>query len=140
MDRDPEALEEARRVLREFGDRVRFLATTFDQAIEEGHVGDQTLEGALLDLGLSSRQLDEAARGFAFRPGVPLDMRMSGARPSGRTAADLLNEEGESTLARVFRDYGEEPRAWRLAREVVRRRGRAPGRDRPGASARRRRG
>jgi 16S rRNA (cytosine1402-N4)-methyltransferase len=126
VDRDPEALEEARRVLREFDDRVRFLATTFDRAIEEGRVGDETLTGALLDLGLSSRQLDEAERGFAFRPGIPLDMRMAGARPSDRTAADLLNEEGESRLAKIFRDYGEEPRARRLAREVVRRRARAP--------------
>lgn len=77
------------------------------------------LDGALLDLGVSSWQLDADHRGFAFRKALPLDMRMD---PGGETAADLLNQASESELARVFREYGEVPRATRLAREVVRRR------------------
>jgi 16S rRNA (cytosine1402-N4)-methyltransferase len=77
----------------------------------------------LLDLGVSSRQLDEAERGFTFRPGAPLDMRMGSAGPS---AADLLNQGDEAELARVFHEYGDERQARRLAREIVRRRQRQP--------------
>jgi 16S rRNA (cytosine1402-N4)-methyltransferase len=75
----------------------------------------------LLDLGVSSRQLDEDARGFSFRPGAPLDMRMDRA---GRDAATLLNTTDEGTLRQVFADYGDEPKARRLARQVVERRDR----------------
>jgi 16S rRNA (cytosine1402-N4)-methyltransferase len=76
----------------------------------------------LLDLGVSSRQLDAEQRGFTFRPGAPLDMRMEGR---GASAADLLNRSPEEDLERIFADYGDERRARRLAREIVRRRGRA---------------
>ncbi|HEX6643206.1 MAG TPA: 16S rRNA (cytosine(1402)-N(4))-methyltransferase RsmH, partial [Gemmatimonadales bacterium] len=76
----------------------------------------------LLDLGVSSRQLDEESRGFTFRPGAPLDMRMG---DSGPTAADLLNGEAEDEIARVLFEYGDERRARPLAREIVRRRGNA---------------
>lgn len=76
----------------------------------------------LLDLGVSSRQLDEERRGFTFRPGAALDMRMG---ETGSTAADLLNALPEGELARVFHEYGDERRARALARELVRRRGRA---------------
>jgi 16S rRNA (cytosine1402-N4)-methyltransferase len=82
---------------------------------------EEPLSGALLDLGVSSHQIDEESRGFSFRRGAPLDMRMSPER-GGRTAADLLNEASESELADVFHDYGEERRARRLASSVVRRR------------------
>jgi 16S rRNA (cytosine1402-N4)-methyltransferase len=81
------------------------------------------LAGALLDLGISSRQIDASERGFSFRSGIPLDMRMTSGDDSIPTAADLLNELGESELADVFYQYGEEHRSRRLAREVVRRRG-----------------
>lgn len=74
----------------------------------------------LLDLGVSSRQLDDESRGFTFRPGAPLDMRMSG---QGATAADWLNEADEEALAQVFAEYGDERRSGALARAVVRRRG-----------------
>ena len=80
--------------------------------------------GILADLGVSSHQLDDEARGFSFREGAPLDMRMDSR--SGETAAELLNTLEEDELARIFRDYGDEPRAYRLARETVRRRAHRP--------------
>jgi 16S rRNA (cytosine1402-N4)-methyltransferase len=77
----------------------------------------------LLDLGVSSRQLDDGTRGFTFRPGAPLDMRMG---PDAPSAADWLADVDEATLIRVLREWGDEPRAPRLARELIRRRGNAP--------------
>jgi 16S rRNA (cytosine1402-N4)-methyltransferase len=121
VDRDPEAIEAAGSRLASFSDRVRLLHMRFDEAPSDAQVSQEGLDGALLDLGISSWQLDAAHRGFAFRPGQLLDMRMEGERGAS-TAADLLNQEPEEELARVFREYGEEPRARRLAREVVRRR------------------
>jgi 16S rRNA (cytosine1402-N4)-methyltransferase len=73
----------------------------------------------LLDLGVSSRQLDETGRGFTFRPGAPLDMRME---RRGASAAEVLNEADGETLRRIFSEYGDERHARRLAREIVRRR------------------
>jgi 16S rRNA (cytosine1402-N4)-methyltransferase len=125
VDRDPEAVKEAARRLQPFADRVRILEMRFDEAMDDTELRKKGLDGALLDLGVSSRQLDAGHRGFAFREGLPLDMRMEG-EGEGMTAADLLNFEEEGELARVFREYGEEPKARRLAREVVRRRGRNP--------------
>lgn len=125
VDRDPEALEAARRALAPWRERVRFVHARFDTAVNDPEVKDRGLSGALLDLGVSSRQLDRDARGFAFREGVPLDMRMDTASGEA-TAADLLNEAAEEELARIFRDWGEEPRARRLAREVVKRRRTVP--------------
>jgi 16S rRNA (cytosine1402-N4)-methyltransferase len=125
VDRDPEAVKEAARRLQPFADRVRILEMRFDEAMDDTELRKKGLDGALLDLGVSSRQLDAGHRGFAFREGLPLDMRMEG-EGEGMTAADLLNFEEEGELARVFREYGEEPRARRLAREVVRRRTRHP--------------
>jgi 16S rRNA (cytosine1402-N4)-methyltransferase len=121
VDRDPEAVEAARCRLRRFASRVRILEMRFDRAMEDAEVREGGLDGALLDLGVSSRQLDADHRGFAFRKGLPLDMRMSGEEGE-ETAADLLNGEEEEELARVFREYGEERRARKLAREVVKRR------------------
>ncbi len=83
-------------------------------------LSDLRFTGILLDLGISSHQIDDASRGFSFREGAPLDMRMGTDAP--RTAAGVLNDADEDELFRVFRDYGDEPRAGRLAREVVRRR------------------
>ncbi|HEX2779690.1 MAG TPA: 16S rRNA (cytosine(1402)-N(4))-methyltransferase RsmH, partial [Gemmatimonadaceae bacterium] len=77
-------------------------------------------DGILLDLGVSSRQLDDESRGFSFRPGAPLDMRMG--NDADTDAAGLLAEEREVELARIFREYADEPKAGRLAREIVRRR------------------
>ena len=123
VDRDPEALAEARRVLAPLRSRVRFLQARFDVAPQDPEVKDRGLDGALLDLGVSSHQIDEDARGFTFRPGVPLDMRMG---HEGGDARDFLLESDEEELARVFHEYGEEPRARRLAREIVKRRDTEP--------------
>lgn len=120
VDRDPEALDEARESLADVRSQVRFLSARFDDAPADPEVRDRGLDGALLDLGVSSHQLDDDSRGFAFRRGVPLDMRMSGAE--GLDARRFLAEASEERLTQVFRDFGEEPRARRLAREVVKRR------------------
>jgi 16S rRNA (cytosine1402-N4)-methyltransferase len=121
IDRDPAAIAVARRRL---GDgRIRYLEASYGspEAIEA--VARFRPDLVLLDLGVSSRQLDEDSRGFSFRPGAPLDMRMGGG---GASAAELLNAEDEEALAQLFAAYGDEPRARRLAREVVRRRHRQP--------------
>jgi 16S rRNA (cytosine1402-N4)-methyltransferase len=120
VDRDPEALEHARAALAGFVGRVRFLRARFDDAPDDAEVRDVGLDGALLDLGVSSRQLEADARGFTFRRGVALDMRMDPA--GGPDARTLLAEASEERLTQVFRDYGEEPKARRLAREIVKRR------------------
>lgn len=121
VDQDPEALEVAQRRLFRFGDRVRLLRANFAEgalvAAQEG-----PLAGALLDLGVSSRHIDAAQRGFSFRPGTPLDMRMAGPEAPVPTAADLLNTLPEAELADIFWRLGEERRSRRLAREIARRR------------------
>ena len=93
VDRDPEALAAAREALAPFAPRVRFLQARFDAAADDGEVRDRGIAGALLDLGISSHQVDVDRRGFTFRPGAPLDMRMT---PEGPSAADLLNEADEA--------------------------------------------
>lgn len=125
VDRDQEAIEAATRRLGEYSERLRILQMRFDEAMDDAAIQREGLDGALLDLGVSSHQLDADPRGFAFRRGLPLDMRMSGGG-HGSTAADLLNGAEEAELARIFREFGEEPRARRLAREIVRRRGDRP--------------
>ncbi len=124
VDRDPEALAVAAEALARYGDRVRLLHCRFDEVDRDPEVRDCSLEGAILDLGVSSHQIDEGRRGFAFRRGVALDMRMD--REGEGTAATLLATAPEEQLSRIFRELGEEPRARRLAREVVKRRGREP--------------
>ncbi|MDX1647084.1 MAG: 16S rRNA (cytosine(1402)-N(4))-methyltransferase RsmH [Longimicrobiales bacterium] len=123
VDRDPEALEAAREALEDFRGRVRFLRERFDRAPLDPEVRDRGLDGALLDLGVSSHQIDQDRRGFTFRPGVQLDMRMA---PESRDARGLLAEATEDGLARIFREYAEEPRGRRLAREIVKRRSTEP--------------
>lgn len=123
VDRDPEALEVARRRLERFGDRVELVEADYADAAERD---GRRLAGAVLDLGLSSHQIDATERGFSFRPGTPLDMRMSRTAAGAPTAADLLNSWTESELANVFYRYGEERRSRRLAAEVVKRRAEAP--------------
>lgn len=120
VDRDPDALAEAERTLAHVRGRVRFLRLRFDDAPADPDIRAHGLDGALLDLGVSSHQLNAEARGFAFRRGVALDMRMDPSQDED--AADFLAEASEQELARVFRELGEEPRARRLAREVVKRR------------------
>jgi 16S rRNA (cytosine1402-N4)-methyltransferase len=122
VDQDVEALAVAGRRLERFGDRVRLVHASFADAAASV---SEPLAGALLDLGVSSHQIDVPERGFSFRPGTPLDMRMD-ATSGVPTAADLLNELDEAALAAIFYRYGEERRSRRLAAAVVRRRGEAP--------------
>lgn len=122
VDQDMEALKVAATRLEPYGDRVELVNANFADAAESDA---RPLAGALLDLGVSSHQLDEADRGFSFRPGTTLDMRMA-AVPGAPTAADLLNDWPESDLADVFYRYGEERGSRRLAAAVVRRRSEQP--------------
>ncbi|MBT2498445.1 16S rRNA (cytosine(1402)-N(4))-methyltransferase RsmH [Agromyces sp. ISL-38] len=125
LDRDPDALEIARERLAAFGDRVRFVHTVYDgiaRAVRSE--GFREVQGVLFDLGVSSLQLDRAERGFAYSKDAPLDMRMDFTQ--GRTAADVIAEESEDELKRIFLDYGEEKLAARYARAIVRARAEAP--------------
>jgi 16S rRNA (cytosine1402-N4)-methyltransferase len=121
VDRDPEARAIAARRLERFGDRVEIHAGDF--ADLERFVGARRAAGVLADLGVSSLQLDEGRRGFSFRRAGPLDMRMADA---GETAAELVNRSTEAELETIFRSFGEEPEARRVARAVVAARDAAP--------------
>jgi len=119
IDRDRSALERAEVRLGDWGDRVSFHHNRFSElldVIEEEGVG--CVDGVLLDVGVSSMQLDTAERGFSFRLGGPLDMRMDDR--DAVTAEDIVNSASEVELARVFREFGEERFAARIARHLVR--------------------
>ena len=121
LDRDPEALRRAGARLSPFADRVRLTQASFrdlaEVASEHGVTGARAI---LLDLGISSYQLDESGRGFTFQENQPLDMRLDPG--TGEPAAALLNRLPEQELARILFEYGEEIHARRIAREIVRRR------------------
>ncbi len=125
IDRDLAAIEASRDRLaaHEAAGRLRIILGNFSQV--NTLLDDPALkfDGILADLGVSSRQLDDESRGFSFREGAGLDMRMGDSRLK---AGGFLNTADETELARVFRDYGDEPKARRLAREVGRRRGNRP--------------
>ena len=118
LDADPEALRRARTRLERFGPRVSLVNQNFTNlqrlAREQGFV---PVDGVLLDLGLSSLQLDEEQRGFTFRGEQPLDMRYDPRQE--RTADDVVNDLAEAELAEVIARYGQEPRARRIARDLV---------------------
>lgn len=118
IDRDPDALMAARLRLGETG--IRYLLAPYASEEALSAIKDFLPDFILLDLGVSSHQLDAEGRGFSFRPGAPLDMRMS---QSGETAADLLNRWPETELRSLFAEFGDERQAGRLAREIIRRRG-----------------
>ncbi len=123
MDRDRESLAHAAARLARFGDAFRAVHGEFSQAAELSEVrANAPYDGALLDLGVSSHQLDTAERGFSFRQDGPLDMRMDPS--AGEPAAHLVNSASEAELTRIFREYGEEPQARRVARAIVAERGR----------------
>jgi 16S rRNA (cytosine1402-N4)-methyltransferase len=125
VDADDAAIEESRQVLAPFGGRVTLVHARYD-AIGEilAALGQPSVRGVLFDLGVSSPQLDDPSRGFAYSYDAPLDMRMDQSNPL--TAADVLNTYPAGRLAQVLRDYGEERFARRIADAVVRARGRAP--------------
>ena len=120
IDADPEGLERARRRLRPFGDRVTLVNDNFANLERIAvRLRFHPIAAILFDLGLSSYQLEQASRGFSFRD-ASLDMRMS---PDQRlTASDIVNTYSEEELSRVIATYGEEPRARRIARAIVRHR------------------
>lgn len=125
LDRDPEALRRSRDRLSSLGARVDLVHAGFDELPEVlAQRALHRVHGVLFDLGVSSLQVDEAGRGFAYAQDAPLDMRMDPT--AGRTAADVLNTYPAEELARVLRDYGEERFARRIADAVVRERHRAP--------------
>lgn len=126
VDRDPDALREAGARLARFGDRFRPVHANFAGATEAAGVGPGTLAGVLLDLGISSHQIDADRRGFTFRAGAPLDMRMGQDSAGEASAADLLNEASEEELADIFYRFGEERRSRKLARILTEMRAESP--------------
>jgi 16S rRNA (cytosine1402-N4)-methyltransferase len=126
LDRDPEALRRAGARLAPFGDRVRLAHGNFhrlDELLAELGVERGAVAGLLFDLGVSSLQLGTPDRGFSFRLEGPLDMRMG---LSELTAADLVHHTAEGDLERIFRDFGEERQARRIARAIVEARAERP--------------
>ena len=121
IDRDPSVAGFAQALSAEFGGRFRFVPGTFSAL--DLLAGDAPVEGVVLDIGVSSMQLDEALRGFSFMREGPLDMRMSGA---GESAADLINGLEESELADLLYAYGEERKSRRIAHVIVTARAGAP--------------
>jgi 16S rRNA (cytosine1402-N4)-methyltransferase len=126
IDRDPRALAAARERLvdAERAGQFRALLGNYADVSEAGLAPQEKFDGILLDLGVSSHQFDDASRGFTFREGAPLDMRMGS--DADVDAAELLNTIDEVDLSALLRAYADEPRAARMAREIVRRRARRP--------------
>jgi 16S rRNA (cytosine1402-N4)-methyltransferase len=121
VDADPEALARAAVRLARFGDRVRLDRANFRDLARVARAHDVSeVRSLLLDLGVSSYQLDDSGRGFSFQRDEPLDMRLDPER--GQTAAELLNHLDEATLAGLIHEHGEERYARRIARTIVRRR------------------
>ena len=118
IDQDPQALDFAGKRLERFGDRFTPVRANFEMAgpvLEELRIPG--IDGALLDIGVSSWQIDTPERGFSFQAEGPLDMRMNPEMPL--TAADLVNTAAEEDLIRIFHEYGEENNARRIARQIV---------------------
>ena len=118
LDRDPEALRLSGERLSVFGERVTLVHAVYDELPDVlAELGHRRVQGILFDLGVSSMQLDEADRGFAYAQDAPLDMRMDPT--SDLTAAEVLNTYSAADLARILRQYGEEKFASRIAARVV---------------------
>jgi len=119
LDQDPVVLQAAAARLAPFTSRFRLFHRSYAQLGEIlTEAGEPAVAGILLDLGLSLHQLQRSGRGFSFQGDEPLDMRFNPERP-GKTAADILNRATPAELEKIFREYGEEPRARRYARLVV---------------------
>ena len=120
LDRDPDAARFAEPLSATYGERFRLIRRPFSELEDAlGEARTPHCDGVAFDLGVSSMQLDEAERGFSFQHDGPLDMRMARA---GASAADLVNDAPVEELIRIFRRYGEEPAARRIATALVRRR------------------
>ena len=124
IDRDPEVFERAKVWSGEYGDRLVLISGTFGKLDElANNVGATPLDGVVLDIGVSSMQLDQADRGFSFIQDGPLDMRMS---QEGMSAADIVNTADEAVLADILYLYGEERASRRIARRIMEARKAAP--------------
>lgn len=122
LDQDPDAIKTATERLQ--GLPAQVVQVNFRQAKGAlAQLGIEKINGALLDLGVSSHQLDDGERGFSYHQDAPLDMRMS---QSGQTAADLVATLSREELTRILRDYGEEPYAWQIAGRIVKQREEKP--------------
>ena len=118
IDQDADAIVAAGERLKEFGDRVTIVRSNYcNMRMELQKLGIDRVDGILLDLGVSSYQLDTAARGFTYREDAPLDMRMDQRRK--QTARDIVNGYSEAELYRVIRDYGEDKFAKNIAKHIV---------------------
>jgi 16S rRNA (cytosine1402-N4)-methyltransferase len=125
FDRDTDALKAASGKLAPYGGRVKLVHSNFaDMAERFAQLGVTGIDGFLLDLGVSSFQLDKGERGFSFQQDAPLDMRMDDS--SGETAAFLVNQLAEQSLAQIIREYGEERWAVRIAAHIVQARQESP--------------
>jgi 16S rRNA (cytosine1402-N4)-methyltransferase len=123
FDRDPTTARFAEPLAEEHGERFRWINRRFSELEAALAEGCERIDAIVLDIGVSSMQVDDAERGFSFMRDGPLDMRMGG---DGPTAADLVNGEDEAELARIFYVYGEERRSRRVAHVLVRRRAERP--------------
>ena len=121
IDLDHEAIEIARQRLSSYQDRMFIMRGNYSSMLDfAGELGWSSVDGILLDLGVSSMQIDSQSRGFSYRSEAALDMRMD--QRQFKTASQILNGSSESELFRIFKDYGEEPRARQVARAIVKRR------------------
>ena len=117
IDRDPEAIARGKALVERFGGRLTLVQGEFSRMHELTRESDaKAIDGVVLDLGVSSFQFDQPARGFSFREDGPLDMRMS---LSGMRAADVVNGADERTLTQIIARYGEEKNARRIARAII---------------------
>ncbi len=122
FDRDPEAIAAASKRLSAFSDRITFVNRNFSELLDV--LDGQQVDGVLIDLGVSSYQLDNPERGFSYMHDAPLDMRMN--RTEGMTAYDVVNSYSREDLIRIFRDYGEERFAAKIASFIIRKRENEP--------------
>lgn len=124
LDRDPSVRPHAERLSAEYGDRFRLIHRRFSEMAEAlAEVGAASCDVVVLDIGVSSMQIDQAERGFSFQKDGPLDMRMS---DQGTTAADLVNTLDHGPLAHLIKEYGEERQSGRIATAILRRRAERP--------------
>ena len=125
IDQDEAAIEAAGVRLKDFGEKVTIVRSNYCEMKSRLHeLGIDKVDGIMLDLGVSSYQLDTAERGFSYREDAPLDMRMD--RRQEMTARDIVNDYSEMDLYRVIRDFGEDKFAKNIAKHIVRERGRRP--------------